>query len=829
MSSTLSKVSVAGSARTTIVLKERKRLEPRNASYELQDSNQLREISTILSEYDKRSLGDRPKIPQRKPFSEASKHFRRIFHVHQKMKETSNLSEDPRIAFRETSNGRKYGQIYDPSNTISTYEVNNIVRSTATKGSRKSTASSKKMSKEGRPERSTEKNSEQINSLVIKSSVHRPKRKDHSVQECVCSGAQDVHFCQNALVPTETDKIQYIDELPPLSPIKVSLDEDIGSPQAHLENPISRQPHKRPIFPLTSLQRSEDRPQIRDFANATPSASHQYQSAQPKSKDRIAVQESIAGAPHNYGGFPRYGEQFDGIQTSEAKKPSHRGKNRAAKFEERSPPAPLSPTAYPPDSGIAFESSPTTDDHCKRAPVVSADSATEDAHSDTSSVIISNAQHGTRPRGQPTTGSLGVNSVHIPPMPSPPPTTALPSLPRTHYTPAPLQAIETTSKKKALEHKTIEQDSSQISPKKNGYSFFPRECGPSKGKQLAFPAVPTKEVNTAARPPPPSPSPLRVKKRGRSNTSHNCVAGGVQNGASKQYQQQELVQRQPWPLTHKSSQSMIVEGKSEWRNSETHSKHNHVSSDPQESDNSSGLEPIPSHPPHKAEPNRAPIQLSPITVVASQEPTKPPPLTPSQKPQHNHITTTDVAPSPQKQLYDSHPFPSQTANPPAKERNDEPLSPHQPESTHSHSLSTRTPTPLTHTLFRTHSVRSQQRASWSPESETNDSERVSELEARLAAIEKKNVMLERIFLAMQAGLGMSDGMGEREGVVNGRRVGGGVDGCGGGGGGVVVNGVDGRKGDPAGWEKEVAFRLGEGSEGIGKEVADDGGVNGGWT
>jgi len=686
---------------------------------------------------------------------------------------------------QQTPGGRKYGQIvtghpYDVSLNVSTYDVNKRrAASAATQGTHKRNTAVKDAELDHHSELPSDKQSNGLldskqkqpaqevrDDTKIRRGFNNKKRKETVVP------AQPI---------TDIPK-SHIDAPVIPSPRKSVLNHDLGfasnwveSFSASQESEAKQSPSQKPI------SRADNEPVSRDLATSGPNLFQRLRDNRRRSRSpekRAEAQDAVAGLSHNYppSAFPSFRQRIEDLRASNARNESQIPTAPPLGLQHPPPAPPSSPIAIASEVRPMLRPSPIIEHHSKPPSVVSAESAAEDVQSDTSSGVVSNAQSAVFMRGQIGTGHYHAANTRKPPMPGPPPTGALPSLPEGHDSVAPTTSRISESSPRA---NTLEKSPATVavppkSPRRAGYRFFPSDCSPPKVKQ---PASPERLDETAPEQlVAPSSTQMRVKRQGVSFPRPDQLPKSVSVGDLDQWQQQRKEKTKTCKardLARTRSHKATIEDVDCAFSRETSDVEHHRGIAVLPSISNSFTSKIFSarHKPHASQASDTSLsttlqnresstlsqRLSPIMVVAEQEPTSPIPRMSSEKSQCSHRNTinedavksrfsresTEEAPR-IFQTNGFHPGPAHPVSPSLQLPEDEevkarPLSAHSMPT--SRPVASRTPTPFTHSLLRAQSNRSSNRVSM-------HEVQISELEARLSAIEKKNVMLERAFLAV---------------------------------------------------------------------------------
>ena len=830
------------------IVKKRQPLEPRSSGFvvpsksaeyrEYEDAHHFHGIRDFLSEKHGTLSGDDPKLMRRRHFFATSKHLRKIFQLQPKLEEAINLP----IAYHKTWDGHQYRQIYNPGNTVSTYEVNNIKRPTASKRSRKSPTLSERVSKGSQSEQLTGNNAGKAEDAVEEQSArwsegerHISRRQSHeatAIEELSTQTLASKFANQCAGTPKgQSSKYPrpYIDTPAiPLSPMKVSLEEDC------VRGPSSQHAHQSPTPSCEPSQEPKDLPIIRDYAIDVADKCHQYQARQrePRSPDKKRNKKAneghtLAGMSHDYFGFPSVKRPIKDPQDSVM------GNNNYV-ASGSTPAPPNHPPPVPPSSPLMFTPEITTgpnfpllaDQECNLPFIVTADLSTKHPASDPSSGMLSDAQHASSMRSQ-TAAEHYMSGARQPPSPGPAPIRALPLVPEVQSAAvvSTLKASGSVQRREGTKCSPTKKSRSRVSPKKHEYSFFPAKYNSPKVSRPTSPVQ--KHTKTMSDVTSPLPFDGRIEQYMPPKHVIRDTSKGDLDTA--QVMLLQTAGRKATDLTSATRQIISVEP--------------HRVAAPQARESvqqpdsiqlSLNTEPRSITTPAPLQPTTSSQTLSPITVVAEQEPSYPPPSRMHSQKSHISHASTDTHYTNRRRV-DGHPLPTapQQGTSPlihlpgtttevsfdSSKPQPRPLSTSSLSQSHSTSasrpttlnLASRDPTPDMHALLRSHSTRSGVSHRASIISSKREHSQVSELEARLAAIEKKNIMLERAFLAViNAGgsldLGGGHGDGENgamgDGMSNGYEAGDGNE-----------NGH--RKGDGT----SIGERGGEGSRACRESVA----------
>ena len=371
--------------------------------------------------------------------------------------------------------------------------------------------------------------------------------------------------------------------------------------------------------------------------------------------------------------------------------------------------------------------SPAINAQSKAPSIVSAESAAEDIQSDTSSGVVANAQSAV--------------FVKVPPQPGPAPLTPLPSLPEglDSFVPATPRARQ-WSQKIASPESSPPKAPPQKSPARSQYKLYPstdNSTSKRPGSPIRMNAATEPEQSMFRQSPP-----LRSKRRGISFPRSHHLPTSMSVGTLddlEQWNSERAENTRQQKLRDlacmRSRKTTVEEVETKTRNAENGEDYHEDDAklpSPRNYCNSArfplGHRPQPS-PLNNLNDTRMQHKLSPIIVIAEQEPISPVQRAPSQKPQLS------------RNSLDGHPLgfkPTSSAlQRPESESKVRPVS--------SHSMpvprpvASRVPSPHVSPLLGGSSRRSVHHCSM---------HELSGLEARLSAMERKNAMLERAFLAV---------------------------------------------------------------------------------
>ena len=666
------------------------------------------------------------------------------------------------VATHRTSDGRTYGQIlsgqiYDKSGNASTYKVNESrlpLALPASEGQRR------------HPEASFDLTGD------VNQNAHQVTGSKELVNGCSTQSSFEMEENKHQLLPYQTVGI-------PDSPIgslenRLLIDSMVDGNTAAGRNVASLDSSRRRSAADDSLGLLRDLSQILSRGETTsltsgacglpsPEAEHQ-----PRIRD--FARDGSAPFSRTRGAIPRRSlspikktdKRTDSLDTPDkslvAATYVGQSRNRLGRSPDSIIPAPVAlagPSRGPPlpmhqEQALGTRTLPVLNYHSKAPSVVSAETTAEDIQSDTSSGVVSNAQSAV--------------FVKVPPLPGPAPLTPLPSLPEglDKFTPTTPRASQ-SSRRVASPESSPSKVPPQKSPARSQYKLYPT---------VKIPGPPVRIVATEPEQGMTPPSlPLRSEIRGFSFPQYDCLPTSMSVGA--------LDELEPWKkeraeLTRqnvvrdlarmRSHKATIVEVEPATRNAGDGERYSKAAAK------------LPSsafytleHRPHASKISNLSAltklqyrdssmlsqKLSPIIVIAEQAPTLPVQRVPSQKSQLNRNNTDEYTRGFKTKVF-CPVLTSPTLQGPEDESKARPLSSHSLPVPRS--LASRVPTSHQSHLMRTPSYCSENQSSI---------HKMSRLEARLSAVERKNAMLERAFLAVldtSAAFGGSLGRHGREGT-----------------------------------------------------------------
>ena len=667
------------------------------------------------------------------------------------------------VATLQTSDGRKYGQIlsgqiYDSSCNASTYQINESRRPLdprANEGQRKHPTASFEIVGDVNPaihhvnrtkrlvgERSAHKSSESGEETIEYSEATAKSLENRILTERPINGAT----AAGRTDPNRPNPLNGIASLR-LSPRKSATDDSLGLLR-DLSQILSRGDDTVLTAGASQIlgPEIEQRSRVRDFA-ADGSA--------PFSRARAAIRRR-SRSPAKKGG-----KQTEAAVTPDRSLNAVTYDNQSANppgrspnciilppmgFKEQARPPLAPPLVTNPEHVSGAKTSPVRHYHSKAPSVVSAESTAEDIQSDASSGVISNAQSAV--------------FVKIPPQPGPAPLTPLPSLPEglDNFVPVTPRASQ-SSQRLASPESSPPKVPPPKSPARSQYRLYP-SVDSSPPKRPSSPIRLNAATNSQKVVPQPSP-PLRSKRRGISLPRSDHLPTSMSLGTLDELEQwkkerlENTRQKKLRDLARMGSQKATIEEvEPVTRNAVNGEKYHEGAPElPSPRDSYSPALFLLKHRPQPSQVSNLsarttlqyrdsstlPQKLSPIIVVAEQAPVSPVQRTPSRKSQSNGKSFEDQSRG--FRTNGCNPVPPHLASPALQGPEDG--SKVRPVSSHSlpipRPVASRIPTPHPSPLLRGPSRRSSHHSSL---------QETSGLERRLSAMERKNAMLERAFLAV---------------------------------------------------------------------------------
>ncbi len=724
------------------------RLQPRTAGYSYYDyNNQLREFlkaRRLDRQMCEELVKGPPSVTQedKRPPGHRKHSIKTVFRSRSQQK---SLKEDRKmpVAIHRTSDGRKYGQIlsgqiYNDSGNASTYQVNEIRRPLAPAAC------------EGQPKRDTASLD-----LVgdVTSIVHQVNGSKQPVNEPSAHSGLGDGKAEHRLSPYRTVespnpisgrlKNRLITDRPvdgnaaaaagqneatlKFSPEKSTTDDSLGllrdfSQILSRGDTVSLSAAASRVPPPTE---AEHQPRVRDFAangsvpfsRARAAIRNRHRSRSPVK--RTGRQTEVPAMPDRSLDAATWEVQSE---NRSVQSPNNIVLPPMTSKEPARPPL-AQPLPMNQEQVPRTRTSPVINCHSKAPSTVSAESTAEEIQSDTSSGVVSNAQSAV--------------FVKVPPQPGPAPLTPLPSLPEgpDSFAPATPRTSQ-SSRKPASPESSPSKALPQKSPARSQYRLYP-SMDSSPPKRLGTPinmnvATELEQVMTQPSPPP------RSKRRGfsfpRSDFSPTNMSVGTLDELEqwKKERTENTRQKKLRDLAHmRSHKAMIANVEPATRDTD----HEAITGppDPLGSQASRISDLGASTTLQNRDSGTLSQKLSPIIVVAEQEPTSSNERRPSQKSQSSRNSIQEHPRG--LKINGFHPLSphlfSSTLQGPEDESKARPVS--------SHSLPV--PRPVAHLspLLQGPSYRSLHNCS---------TQETSDLEARLSAMERKNAMLERAFLAV---------------------------------------------------------------------------------
>ncbi len=757
------------------------RLQPRSAgfsyNYNLSEFREARRLNKQI--YEELVKGPPSATRDDKPPPEHRKHSLKTVFGSRSKRKSSNKDKKMPVATQRTSDGRKYGQIlsgqiYDSSRNASIYQVNEIrcpLGPLANEAQRRQATASLDLSGD------VNSNIHQVN--ATKKPVGEAK---HRLSPYQTVGFPDPTFesLENRLAMdrlmnghttagrTDPNRPKLLTEAATVqsSPSKSTTDDSLGLLR-DLSQILSRGETTTPTAgaPQVPEAEAEHRPRVRDFAA---NGSAQFSRARAAMRRRSRSPVKRAGKQIEAPITPNRSLNAVACQGQPANPPGRSPTSvilppMAFKEPARPPLTPPLPTTQEHVPGT--KTSPTMNNHSKAPSVVSAESTAEEVQSDASSGVVSNAQSAV--------------FIKVPPQPGPAPLTPLPSLPEGFDdVAAATPRASQSSQRLASPESSPPKVPPQKSPARSQYKLYPSvDSSPPKG-----PGSPIR-MNAATEPEqgvsPPSP-PLHSKRRGISFPRSDHLPTSMSIGTLDEQEQwkrervENTIQKKFRDLARmRSHKAMIEEMELVTRNTVSGERyHEGVAERPSPRDSYNSALFLLKHKPQPSQVSNLSAtttlqyrdsstlsqKLSPIIVVAEQKPISPVQRAHSQKSQ---LSRKSIDEHPQGfQTNGFYPAPPHLASPTLQGPKDE--SKVRPVSSHSlpapRPVASRVPTPHLSPLLRGPSHRSSHHSSI---------HEMSGLEARLSAMERKNAMLERAFLAVlntSAGSGGNLGLNGIEGT-----------------------------------------------------------------
>ncbi|KAL2042663.1 hypothetical protein N7G274_004422 [Stereocaulon virgatum] len=783
----------------------------------------------------------------------ASKHFLKgLFRSHSDRKSSRQSKKMSKVQSQQaerklpvvaqrTSYGGKYGQIvtnqvYDVNKNASTYQIN------VTRG-----ASTGKQVRKPTEPATDNVSSTTISSLKKVTGFRRPidgapvqQASDGTMPTGTPSPYQTANLQEPTLerLATKADRCpnenfppgSSISQIPkplidvPLQPVHHANESFVVSRKEypHLLLRDDKGP-KTPRASRTSIPKSESQPTIRDFAPNGRAQVQRAKAARARSRSpakRISKQKSAASSIVDIPIFPTFNGQSLNSEVSTFPITDSTGPDSGVKSQ--APP----PTTFTHRPIPSLQPSPIAASSPKAPSIISAESLAEDLHSNTSSVVVSDAHIATLIHNQ---AAATINHcTSTPPQPGPAPTKALPSLPEGQTPMTPTRLSESSYRMPATPERsspTSPVKLPQRSPARYRFTPVDRES-PSPPKRIQEPvcinavddteqvtARPANEIQEIEK---LHPSPAQGKKRRRAVALPKPEGLPESLGVDDiDHITEKAKAIKARDLARMKSQKAEIEdvdvGRTKAGEKAVISSENEeevvkgegpvlLPSPPSfdESAQSTIINPIHLHPSQlsglsisttfQGDSSMLPQKLSPIMVLAEQEPItvqrttfqKSRASTADFRQASISKTTNGLCPFPSKPLSPTLHFPDEILD--NKDKSQRPLSAHSMPPPNTRPATNRVPTPLSPSLlsgapFQAQPTRSSLRdPGHDVPIRTNIAEAVTELEARVEAVERKNCMLERAFLAvLDAGAGYgSIGAGRVEIGALGAGLGGGV-------------------------------------------------------
>ena len=563
----------------------------------------------------------------------------------------------------------------------------------------------------------------------------------------------------------------------------------------------------------SSILKTESQPTIRDFAPNGPTQVQRAKATRLRSRSpvrRVGKQKSTASSIVDIPVFPTYNGQVLNSEVSIFQNTDPISSDSNAR-SQAPPPTPTLRRPVP-----SLQPSPIADSPPKASSTVSAESTAEDLDSNTAPIVVSNAQIATMIRNQSATTTNHRTST--PPQPGPAPTKALPALPEGQAPMTPTRLSESSQKMPTSPERTSPTSTVKLplrSPAR--YRFTSMDlgtpCPPKRAEEPiridaasdpeAFTTKPAKEPEEIKI---PHSSPVQEKGKRRcvafpkpKDLPKSLSAGELDHRIerTKAMKVRDLARMKSQKAEIEDIDAAVIKAGGEVANGNENEEGNvrHeglvLLPSPPDFTNSGRASTINPIHPHfsqlgslststtlQGDSSTLSQRLSPIVVLAEQEPISPVSVqrASSQKSQTSTSdyrrgsiskTTNSLRPFPSKPLSPALHFPEEDLE--SKNKAQRPLSAHSMPPSNTRPFISRVPTPFSPSLLRGGPFQAQSNRSSLRESvhdvpmSINISEAVTELEARIEAVERKNCLLERVFLAvLDAGAGYNGGAGARE-------------------------------------------------------------------
>ena len=481
---------------------------------EFSNERKFESIRKYLLEADPAQLPNAPKPEARKHFLESlfrSRSNRRSSKQSRKMRQMQLLDEERTLPVltQRTSKGGRYGQIvtsqvYDAHHNASTYKVNLGRDALAGKETRK-VCQAKDSIKGPRGDISLPLKVNGLKSLIHPAhrlSTHKahdyqsPAQNSQSYEVISHQQATVQGLTNNCVVDTQirdpgpgqsiddTAK-PMIDALP--RPIHHTNESVFGLSKEH-SHLLLRDDKKvgAPGVSQISVTEANRQPNIRDFAPEGPVTVQRSRAVRARSRSpvkKIGKQKCTTTSATTLSIFPTYDGQPPDFEATAPR--TRKPVPNYTSMPLQGPPSP--PILLSPGSKTFLKPSSTTDSLPKDPSMLSAGSNPEDIYSESSSVVVSNAQSAILIRSE------GASDTHTctPPQPGPAPTRALPSLPEGQppLTPQQLSECDQPSPECLLPIKAPPKSPAR-------YRYTPMDAnGPPRKPQES----PPKSVNTEAK------------------------------------------------------------------------------------------------------------------------------------------------------------------------------------------------------------------------------------------------------------------------------------------------------------------------------------------
>ena len=555
--------------RKSDILEQLSRRPPRNGGLtklntledwaEFSNERKFESIRKYLLEADPAQIQDAPKPEARKHFLESlfrSRSNRRTSKQPRKWRQMQSPDEERTIPVltQRTSKGGRYGQIvtsqvYDAHHNASTYEVN-LSRNALTGKETRQVCHAKDSMKAPRGGVSLPMKINGLKSFIHPAhrlSVYKadeqqlPAQTSSSYQIIGDQGTAAQSVANNCAVGTQIrdsvpEKSIHRTTKPiidaPLRPLHHTNESFFGLSKEH-SHLLLRDERKvgTPRASQTSVSETNRQPNIRDFAPERAATVQRSRTVRARSRSpvkRLCKQKSTTGAT-SMSVSPTYEGQPPNFEAT-----APRIRKPVPTYTDmplQGPPSTLIPLSPEPKNFL--KPSSTTDSPPKNLSMISTESNQDDIYSDNSSVVVSNAQSAILIRS----GGASNNHTRTPPQPGPAPTRALPSLPegQAPLTPQLLSESDQPSPERLLPIK--------VPPKSPArYRYTPMDANdPPRKPEVSPPKVATTEAKETKSPSVAAPTkPAREQNQSVAFEKAQSLPKSMSVGDVEKRQQQRV-------------------------------------------------------------------------------------------------------------------------------------------------------------------------------------------------------------------------------------------------------------------------------------------------